>query len=147
MTETLPVAVPEVYPLGAYAASRCFGLDLVIEESPGAGTYVASVVVPTGTLVLTAFLFSAPWAADEALFSLQAGDVVWIPSVDLAGAGGDGPGVPQTLSGGFLPAEDTTLTAQVVASGAGGSSGVARVRLIYLPPATVGSEAAAVKTT
>lgn len=145
MTKTLPVAVPEVFSLGDYVAARCFGLDLVLSESPGAGTYTAAVVVPAGALVLVALLYSAQWDSDEAAFTLTAGDSTWIPSLDLAQPSSTG-NAPQVLSGGFLPTEDTTLTAQVVTSGAGGSSGEARVRIVYLPAATEGSEIGGSKT-
>lgn len=145
----LPVAVPEVFPAGDYAASRLFGLDLVFEETPGAGTYTVAVDASPGTLILTALLFvDALWDASPAVFSFGSVEEpgLWFPALDVSSATASIGTRPQLLLGGWRVAAETTVQGQVVAGGAGGSSGLCRLRLVYLPPANPASELQAVKT-
>jgi hypothetical protein len=150
----------------AGAAAASFQTRL-FTETPGAGTYAATFAVPAGTLVGEVWLLplAAPWDATTAVLAM--GDTAepagYFGAVDLVGGltgaydpttpvsgvnfqpFGNAPGMAaywqsdwfQSVAPGVLYESADTITASVVTTGAGGSTGRLLVVLLAVAPVTV----------
>ncbi len=145
--------------------------DFLFQESAGAGTYMASLPVPAGTVVLDVFVYplGAPWDADTALLNIVdtlngAGaycDALPLAGVDAGGDVYDPAAVNSTVNCYRLSFMDTTnpnpdyvdvgfgkdgigvnyeaddtIVMTIVTTGAGGTTGKTRIKIIYFTPIT-----------